>query len=137
MQSENGGAAQSYLTPVMLDGTADSGCTSGCEKLPWQAIWLNVPTTDNMQKTWTYFVKEVDSSGADWHPVNYVKSESGMTVTNTYVPLNLFDPLVAIKVWANFSGPYPTIWMHLYRQIPGGNPQAVGSPVPLDGVIKR
>ena len=134
MQSENGVAAQPYLTPVMLDGLANSECTSSCEKLPWQAIWLNVPTSDNMQKNWTYFVKEVDSSGADWHPVNYTKLESGMTVTNTYVTPTLIDPPVAFKIWANFSGPYPVVWMHLYRQIQGGNPQAVGSPVPLDGV---
>jgi hypothetical protein len=135
MQSENGSAAVPYLTPVMLDGTADATCTSGCEKLPWQAIWLNVLTTDNMEKTWTYTVKEVNASGMDWKPENYTKVESGMTVTNTYTPPTLIDPPVAFKVWANFSGPYPTVWMHLYRQIQGGNPQAVGSPVLLDGIV--
>jgi hypothetical protein len=135
MQSENGGTAQPYLTPVMLDGLADAGCTSGCEKLAWQAIWLNVPTNDNMGKSWTYFVKEVDASGANWQPANYTKSESQMTVTNTYVPPTLIDPPVASKKWANFSGPYPTVWMLLYRQVAGGVPQAVGSPVPLDGVV--
>ncbi|HSN94890.1 MAG TPA: Cna B-type domain-containing protein, partial [Anaerolineaceae bacterium] len=134
MQSENGGAAQPYLTPVMLDGVADAGCTSGCERLAWQAVWLNVPINDNMQKSWTYFVKEVNSSGADWQPEHYSKSESEMTVTNTYVPPTLFDPPVAFKNWVNFSGTYPTVWLHLYRQVAGGNPQAVGSPVPLDGI---
>lgn len=135
MQSENGGPAKPYLPPVKLDGVADAGCTSNCEKLPWQIAWLNVPIVDDYMKlNWTYTVKEVDASGNDWVPEHFTKVESGLTVTNTYVPLTLIDPPVAFKKWENFSGPYPTVWMHLYRQIPGGNPVAVGSPVPLDGV---
>ncbi|MEA4812530.1 MAG: Cna B-type domain-containing protein [Anaerolineaceae bacterium] len=133
MQSENNAAAIPFGAPVKLDGLADEGCTSGCEKTAWQAVWLNMPVSDNMEKTWTYYVKEVNSDGADWVPANYKKAETGMTVTNTFIPPTLIDPPVAFKKWENFSGPYPTVWMQLYRHIDGGAAQAVGSPVPLDG----
>ena len=98
---------------------------SGCEKLSWQAIWLNVPISDNMEKSWTYIVKEVDASGADWHSVDYVKNRIGMTVTNTYVP-PMDAAFTAIKIWnGGYSTEHIAVPLTLWRQIEGGQIEQV------------
>lgn len=50
-----------------------------------QVSWDNLELTDENGKTYYYSVKEVDSNGTEATPVNYVKREQGLKVTNSYV----------------------------------------------------
>ena len=53
------------------------------------AHWDGLESTDINGIPYQFSVREVDSLGRDTVPVNYVKSESGLRVTNTYmIPMN-------------------------------------------------
>jgi LPXTG-motif cell wall-anchored protein len=88
-----------------------------------QVTWLQMPTTDNDGNPYTYTVMEVAA------PTNYTKSESGLTVTNTY-----HSPLIDVtgtKIWVGGPSPRPDIELQLYRRIQGGVDAAVGDPVTI------
>ena len=97
-------------------------------------IWTDIDTETLTGIPYTFSVKEVDAAGNDFTPPDYSKLEEGLKVTNTYVPPTVFDPLYINKIWEGGKAPYPAIYVQLYRNIPGGTPEAVGSPVQLDGV---
>jgi LPXTG-motif cell wall-anchored protein len=88
-----------------------------------QVTWLQMPTTDNDGNPYTYTVMEVAA------PTNYTKSESGLTVTNTY-----HSPLIDVtgtKIWVGGPSPRPDIELQLYRRIQGGVDAVVGDPVTI------
>lgn len=86
--------------------------------------WDNLPTADASGNRYIYSVKEVDENGDDFTPVNYVKTENGLTVTNQYnSPKDAFAK--AVKVWENGSTDRPTVWFKLYRNIAGGETEEV------------
>ncbi|HQC63772.1 MAG TPA: Cna B-type domain-containing protein, partial [Anaerolineaceae bacterium] len=97
-------------------------------------IWEDVDSDTIIGIPYTFYVKEVSADGFDFTPENYDKLEDGLTVTNTYVPPTMVDPLYMNKVWNGGKAPYPAIYFHLYRQIEGGIPEPAIDPVELDGV---
>lgn len=81
-----------------------------------EVTWQNVMKTDKTGLAYTFSVKEVDANGKDLQLANYVKTENGLNVTNTYVaPTDL--AVKAKKIWVNGSLEKPTVWFKLYRQV--------------------
>lgn len=81
--------------------------------------WPNIAQVDSSARPLEFSVLETDASGdATFVPASYTKAESGLTVTNTYQSAGTVS---ANKVWQSGSGPHPTIWFKLYRQL-GSNP---------------
>jgi pilin isopeptide linkage protein/LPXTG-motif cell wall-anchored protein len=85
--------------------------------------WTNLEQMDKDGKAYTFSVREVDKDGNDYTPANYRKSESGLTITNTYVIPK--GQVTANKAWVNGPSPRPSVWFQLYRQIEGGAAEAV------------
>ncbi|NLY08593.1 MAG: Cna B-type domain-containing protein [Tissierellia bacterium] len=80
-----------------------------------KASWEQMPRNDgNVANPYTYFVKETDASGNDATPTNYIKTENGLTVTNTYKS-PLTDDLIANKTWVNGPTTKPQISFELWR----------------------
>ncbi|MGI6212462.1 MAG: Cna B-type domain-containing protein [Anaerovoracaceae bacterium] len=91
------------------------------------ANWYGMLAKDSDGNSYTYEVKEVDSEGNPAVPDGYIKKEDGLTVTNVKIPLN---DVTANKVWTKLDGTidmsdHPTIYFKLYRNIEGGEPEAV------------
>lgn len=86
-----------------------------------EVVWTGLVKTDVNGKEYSFLVKEVDSDGNDFVPENYIKTEEGLTVTNTYTKKDV----TATKVWNGGSSPRPTIWFELYRQVEGGELEKV------------
>lgn len=114
------------------EGTAEVVPGAEIKALPngtTQVKWGKLARTDGDGKSYTFSVKEVDAAGNDFTPANYTKSGEGtLTITNKYViPTN--GKVKANKVWVNgealHNGVRPTVWFKLYRQIEGGDKQAV------------
>jgi uncharacterized protein YnzC (UPF0291/DUF896 family) len=97
-------------------------------------FWTDIEAETIIGIPYTFYVKEVDEDGNDFTPENYTKLEAGLKVTNVYVPPTMVDPLYMNKIWQGGQAPYPAIYLHLYRNIPGGTYEAVGAPIMLDGV---
>jgi LPXTG-motif cell wall-anchored protein len=94
-----------------------------------QVTWDQLPLTDGDGNDYTYSVREVGT------PTNYTKDESGLTVTNTYVPPKA--DVTATKVWVGGASPRPTITFQLYRSVLGGAAVPVESPKDLvNGVLQ-
>ena len=72
---------------------------------------------------YTFTVKEVDASGNDFTPANYIKSENGLKVINTYASPKI--DVTGTKEWVNGTAARPDVWFKLYRQIGSGTPVAV------------
>ena len=100
----------------------------------FSVFWTDIDMETIIGIPYIFYVKEVDAAGNSFTPENYTKQEEGLTVTNTYVPPMMIDPLYLNKVWEGGQAPYPAIYIHLYRNIPGGTPEPVSDPFPLDGV---
>ncbi|NLX83015.1 MAG: Cna B-type domain-containing protein [Clostridiales bacterium] len=81
--------------------------------------WTGLEETDINGKVYTFSVKEVNATGADFKPNGYVKTEEGLKVMNTYDGLGGEDPVTvtATKVWAGIpdGGPYPKTTITLYQ----------------------
>ncbi|NLY36641.1 MAG: Cna B-type domain-containing protein, partial [Tissierellia bacterium] len=75
--------------------------------------WEHLDATDINGNPYTFSVKEVDSEGNDFTPVNYEKVEEGLTVTNTYVSPK--TEVTGTKVWKGGPSEHPTIELQLYR----------------------
>ncbi len=107
-------------TPEVVPGAALKELVNGSTEVSWTGL----DATDINGNAYRFSVKEVDADGNDATPENYVKTENGLTVTNTYV-----DPLTvsakATKKWVNTAGTHPTIWFKLYRQAGTAEPEAV------------
>lgn len=94
-----------------------------------QVTWPQLPLTDGDGNDYTYSVREVGT------PTNYSKNESGLTVTNTYVPPKA--DVTATKIWVGGAAPRPTITFQLYRSVLGGAAIPVESPKDLvNGVLQ-
>lgn len=95
------------------------------------ARWENLESTDANGFAYTFSVREVDSSGSNSVPENYVKSEDGLTVTNTYViPTN--GKADATIEWINAPDTVPAVWFKLFRTIEGGETEEVP-----DAILKQ
>ncbi len=82
-----------------------------------------LPLNDMDGNTYVYSVIEVDEEGVAFEPENYTKNEEGLTVTNSYVPPT--GDITATKTWEFGPADKPTVWFKLYRNIEGGEPEAV------------
>ena len=83
------------------------------------AHWDGLESTDINGIPYQFSVREVDSLGRDTVPVNYVKSESGLRVTNTYmIPMN--GAAVAEIEWVDAPADVPAVWFKLFRNVEGG-----------------
>ncbi|QWT17552.1 Cna B-type domain-containing protein [Collinsella sp. zg1085] len=89
-----------------------------------EASWTGLTQTDINGNEYSFSVREVDAEGNDFVPEQYVKTENGLAVTNTYVVPNM-GMAKANKVWKDALAEHPTIWLRLYRQVEGGKPEAV------------
>lgn len=84
--------------------------TSGTTQVEWPDQALN----DENEQPYIYSVREVDADGEPFVPANYSKTESGLTVTNTYViPRNA--TATGTKTWVYGPAIKPTIGFRLYR----------------------
>lgn len=89
-----------------------------------EVTWEDLDVTDINGNEYIYSVQEVDDEGNDFTPENYVKVENGLTVTNSYnSPTDA--SATATKVWENGAQERPTIWFQLFRNIEGGELEAV------------
>lgn len=89
-----------------------------------EVTWTELEETDINGNKYIYSVKEVDSEGEEFTPENYVKTENGLKVTNSYIsPTDAYAK--AIKVWVNGSIDRPTVWFKLFRQTGDGEVQPV------------
>jgi pilin isopeptide linkage protein len=89
--------------------------------------WNDIEQTDVNGNPYTFTVMEVDVNGEPFTPENYVKEESGLTVTNTYQP-PLLEKVIANKVWVGGSAQTrETIGFELHRKtdLPGDEGAAV------------
>ncbi len=89
-----------------------------------EVSWRGLDKTDKDGKAYIYTVKEVSKDGEDFTPKNYVKTENGLTVTNTYVSPKDASAK-AEKIWVNGPLKKPTTWFQLFRNVAGETPSAV------------
>ena len=80
-------------------------------------IWTNLPMNDEQGVPYIYTVSQPVT------PENYFKSESGLTVTNTYVSPKI--GLIGEISWEGKTGAQPTAKVTLTRSIPNGDPVAI------------
>lgn len=113
-------AANSSKEEVPIAEAPIKELVNGMEEVSWQ----NVTQTNKDGLAYTFSVKEVDANGKDLQLANYVKTENGLQVTNTYVSPMDFS-VKAQKVWVNGPANKPTVWFKLYRKISGGQPSEV------------
>ncbi len=86
-----------------------------------EVTWQNVDQTDKDGNAYIFSVREVNAQGADFTPLNYEKTESGLTVTNTYRPPDI-DQITAKKAWVDGPDNVPSIGLRLHRHLEGGSP---------------
>lgn len=101
--------------PVEVPGAEIKELLSGTTSVEWTGL----ETTDINGNAYTFSVKEgqmVEGVWTEGAPENYEASysESGLTVTNTYVPPQTENDLVGTKVWEN--GPKPGVAFELWRK---------------------
>lgn len=77
--------------------------SNGIYEYNWKDQYIN----DNNGSPYTYTIEEIET------PENYVKSEEGLTVTNTYVIPK--TSVTGTKIWVGGSNSRPTIQLQLYR----------------------
>lgn len=105
----------SIVDPVPVPGAPTMVLNHGTTSVTWP----NIPQVDASAQPLEFSVRETDAGGdVTFVPPSYTKVESGLTVTNTYQSSGTVS---ANKVWQSGSGPHPTIWFKLYRQL-GSNP---------------
>ena len=105
----------SINAPVPVPGAPTMVLNHGTTSVTWP----NIPQVDASAQLLEFSVRETDAGGdVTFVPPSYTKVESGLTVTNTYQSTGTVS---ANKVWQSGSGPHPTIWFKLYRQL-GSNP---------------
>ncbi|MDD2214140.1 MAG: Cna B-type domain-containing protein, partial [Oscillospiraceae bacterium] len=107
-------------TPEVVPGAELKELTDGTAV----ASWTGLEATDAAGHPYSFSVREVDAEGNDYTPENYIKTENGLTVTNSYV-IPGDASAAATKLWAGGPTPHPTIWFKLYRQTADGTPEAV------------
>lgn len=98
--------------PQAVDG-AIKHLPSGTEEVEW----TDLERTDASGNEYTFSVREVDATGADFTPENYTKSGEGtLTITNTYQSPT--DNIEATKIWRGGEAldGRPSVWFELYRQ---------------------
>lgn len=92
------------------------------------AVWTDRDKTNIDGDDYTYSVKEVDEFGMDYEPPYYTKTESGLTVTNTYSYVSPKIDITGTKVWQGGPAAKPAIQLQLYR-----NNEPLEAPVTLNG----
>lgn len=95
------------------------------------ARWENLESTDANGFAYTFSVREVDSSGSNSVPENYVKTEDGLTVTNTYV-IPTDGKAEATIEWVDAPETVPAVWFKLFRKIENGEVEEVP-----DAILKQ
>ena len=90
-------------------------------------IWTNLPMNDEQGVPYIYTVSQPVT------PENYFKSESGLTVTNTYVSPKI--GLIGEISWEGKTGARPTAKVTLTRSIPNGDPVAIDTVEIPDGKL--
>lgn len=105
----------------------------GSESVPWTHTWTDLNKTDISGDDIKYTVDEVDV------PSGYAKSYSGdgLIITNTYH--SEIKDIKGTKSWIGGDHDRPSqIYLQLYRQIEGREPEPIGSPVKLEkGVFEH
>ncbi len=101
----------------------------GTEEVFWE-----VDQTNPAGLPYEFFVREVDAGEEPFVPFGYAKTESGMTVWNTYAGETI--EITAEKIWEGEGGPKPSVWFQLWRSA-GESRVKVGDPRLLaDGTLE-
>ena len=98
-------------TPEPVDGAAIKQLDNGTTKVNWDGLELYKELGNGKTAKYIYSVKEVDQDGKSYVPVNYKKTEDGLTVTNSYVIPK--TDITGTKVWEN--GSKPSVELQLFR----------------------
>ena len=98
-------------TPEPVDGAAIKQLDNGTTKVNWDGLELYKELGNGKTAKYIYSVKEVDQDGKSYVPVNYEKTEDGLTVTNSYVIPK--TDITGTKVWEN--GSKPSVELQLFR----------------------
>lgn len=79
--------------------------------------WTQLEQKDPHGNDYIYYVQEVNAEGEDFVPVNYVKEENALRVTNTYVSPKIEKEVK--KVWQTVAGENipASVTLHLKRGI--------------------
>ncbi|GEM_PF-2708051 len=89
--------------------------------------WNDIEMTDLDGNPYRFTIKELDKGGGDLAPIDYIKDEDGLTVTNSYnIPKS--GEATGTLTWVNGPDEPPTVWFMLYRELPNG------TAVPVPGV---
>ena len=79
------------------------------------ASWENLEATDAEANTYTFSVMEMDETGKSAAPKDYLKTENGMSVVNTYqIPFD-YDAEGHV-VWQGGTILRPTVYLKLFRK---------------------
>ncbi len=112
--------------PVIVQNASIKRLQSGTTT----ATWLGLAQKDTQGKPYIYTVQEVNAGGdTSFQPLNYIKTQTGLTVTNQYViPKN--GVAAATKTWTGGPSDRPELWLQLWRKTTTGDaaldaPQAV------------
>ena len=98
-------------TPIPVDGAEIKKLDNGTTKVEWSNLELYKELVNGKTAKYIYSVKEVDQDGKSYVPVNYEKTEDGLTVTNSYVIPK--TDITGTKVWEN--GSKPSVELQLFR----------------------
>ena len=98
-------------TPTPVDGAEIKKLDNGTTKVEWSNLELYKELGNGKTAKYIYSVKEVDRDGKSYVPVNYEKTEDGLTVTNSYVTPKI--DITGTKVWEN--GSKPSVELQLFR----------------------
>ena len=98
-------------TPTPVDGAEIKKLDNSTTKVEWSNLELYKELGNGKTAKYIYSVKEVDRDGKSYVPVNYEKTEDGLTVTNSYVTPKI--DITGTKVWEN--GSKPSVELQLFR----------------------
>lgn len=98
-------------TPTPVDSAEIKKLDNGTTKVEWSNLELYKELGNGKTAKYIYSVKEVDRYGKSYVPVNYEKTEDGLTVTNSYVIPK--TDITGTKVWEN--GSKPSVELQLFR----------------------
>ncbi len=86
--------------------------------------WNKVEMTTMSGENYLFSVRQVDRTGNPYSPANYVTTEEGLTITNSYIiPTN--GEASATVSWVDGPEQKPELSLQLIRSVPGSEAEAV------------
>lgn len=86
--------------------------------------WNKIELTTMSGEAYIFSVRQVDRAGNPYSPANYITTEDGLTITNSYViPTN--GKAAATVSWIDGPELKPDLSLQLIRSVPGSEAEAV------------